>query len=349
MKKIFITIFCLLFFASIALADAVDDRLPPETPDQLKASTRQMMQAGLKGDDAIKMTRSMLENEFTMDNTLKAQQIIMKAHNLGLPIEPLENKAFEGMTKNVKADRIIRAMQTVLSRYAFAYERAAVLSKQKEQLSRLGNTLAAGLAAGLNNQDAAQICSTVQSRAQKMNSIEHNHLALETLKTARDMARLSVASKAVADVLIQALQKGYSAEEMKTMRAAFMSHSRTTSPQNLAKSYSRAIQHGKSTHGLESPGGKGHSGASGGSGDPGGSGGEGGAGGSGGSGGSGGGGDSGGSGGSGGGSGGSGGSGGTGGAGGSGGSGGGGSGGSGGSGGGSGGSGGGSGGSGGNK
>ena len=344
MKKIFITIFCLLFFAAIALADVVDDRLPPETPDQLKASTRQMMQAGLKGDDAIKMTRSMLENEFTMDNALKAQQIIMKAHNLGLPIEPLENKAFEGMTKNVKADRIIRAMQTVLSRYAFAYERAAVLSKQKEQLSRLGNTLAAGLAAGLNNQDAAQICSTVQNRAQ---NTDDNTLAFETLKTARDMARLRVDSKAVADVLIQALQKGYSSEEMKTMRAAFMSHSRTTSPQNLAKSYSRAIQHGKSTHGLESPGGKGHSGASGGSGDPGGSGGEGGAGGSGGSGGSGGpggsggsgggsGGSGGGSGGSGGGSGGSGGSGGAGGSGGSGGSGG-------------GGSGGGSGGSGGNK
>jgi hypothetical protein len=278
-----------------------------------------MMQAGLTSDEAIKMTRSMLENEFTMDNTIKAQQIITSAHSQGLPIEPLENKAFEGMTKNVKADRIIRAMQTVLSRYAFAYERAAVLSKHKEQLSRLGNTLAAGLAAGLNNQDAAQICSMVQSRAQKMNSIERNHLALETLKTARDMARLSVASRAVADVLIQALQKGYSAEEMKSMRTSFMSHSRSTSPQNLAESYSRAIQHGKSTHGLESPGGKGHSGASGGSGDLGGSGG---------SGGSGGGGDSGGSGGSGGGSGG---------------------GGSGGSGGGSGGSGGGSGGSGGNK
>ena len=49
MKKILITIFSLLFYASIALADAVDDRLPPETPDKLKASTRQLMRAGLKG------------------------------------------------------------------------------------------------------------------------------------------------------------------------------------------------------------------------------------------------------------------------------------------------------------
>jgi len=174
MKKIFITIFPLLFYASIALADAVDDRLPPETPDQLKASTRQMIQAGLNIDAAVKMTRSMLENDFTTDNTLKAQQIIMNAHRQGLPIEPLENKAFEGMTKNVKADRIVRALEIVLSRYAFAYERAAVLSTEKQQINRLGNTLAAGLAAGLNHQDAANICSTLQNRAQNMNSTEHD-------------------------------------------------------------------------------------------------------------------------------------------------------------------------------
>ncbi len=96
------------------------------------------------------------------------------------------------------------------------------------------------------------------------------------------MARLSVASKAVTDVVIQALQKGYSAEEMKNMRASFMSHSRSTSPQNLAKSYSKAIQHGKSINGLDNSTGKGGSAGSGGSsgsGGPGGSGGSGGGGG----------------------------------------------------------------------
>ena len=63
------------------------------------------------------------------------------------------------MTKNLKADRIVRAMEIVLSRYAFAYERAAVLSIVKEQISRLGNTLAASLAAGLNNQNVTITCS----------------------------------------------------------------------------------------------------------------------------------------------------------------------------------------------
>jgi hypothetical protein len=288
MKKIFIIPIFFLIYMSIAFADVVDDRLPPEAPDEVKASTRQMVQEGLKSDDVIKITRSMLENKFTIDNTLKAQQIIMNAHNKGIPIKPLENKAFEGMTKNVTADRIVQAMEIVMNRYAFAYDQAAVFSKDKLQIQRLGNTLAAGLAAGLNNQDAAQICSSVQNRAQNMDSTGHKTLAFETLKAARDMARLSVASKAVTDVLVQALQKGYSAEEMKSMRAAFMSQSRSTSPQNLAKGYAKAIQQGKSIHGPENSGGKGVSGGAGGSSGSGGSGGSGGAGGSGDSGGSGG-------------------------------------------------------------
>ena len=306
MKKIIITVLFLLFYASSAFADEVDDRLPPGTSDKLKTSTRQIILAGLKDDDAIKMTRAMLENKFTIDNTLEAHHIIMNVLNKGLPLEPLKNKVFEGMAKNVKPDRIVRAMEMVLSRYTFAYGQAAVLTKEKTQIGRLGNTLSAALAAGLKNQDAAQICSMIQNKAQTMNSTAHNSLAFETLKTARDMARLSVASQAVADVLIQALQKDYRAEEMKNMRASFMSHSRTGSPQDLAKSYSNAIQQGKS---IEGPAGMEHSGDLGGSGGSSGSGGSGGSdgsgGGSGGSGGSGSGGGSGGSGGSGGGSGGS--------------------------------------------
>ncbi|MGD8663064.1 MAG: hypothetical protein PVH37_24195 [Desulfobacterales bacterium] len=266
MKKIIITVFLLLVYAAIAFANAVEDRLPPGTSDKVKASTRQMILTGLKDDDVINMTRSMLENKFTIDNTLKAQQLIMKAHTEGLPLKPLKNKVFEGITKNVKPDRIVRAMEIVLSRYTFAYEQVAVLTKEKSQVGRLGTTLSAALAAGLENPDAVQICSMIQNRAQAMNSSAHDSLAFETLKTARDMARLSVASQAVADVLIQALQKDYHAEKMKSMRSSFMNHSRTGSPQNLAKSYSKAIQQGKSIDGLAGPAGMDHSGDLGGSG-----------------------------------------------------------------------------------
>ena len=276
MKKITISIFFLLLHVSTALADAVDDRLPPATPDKLKTSTRQMIRTGLKSDDAIKMTRSMLENNFTIEAALKAQRIIINAYKEGLPPEPLKNKVFEGMTKNVKPDRIVRAMEIVLSRYMFAYGRVAVLSKEKSHLGHLGNTLSAALAAGLKNEDATLICNMIQDKVQNVNSSARNSLAFETLKTARDMARLGVDSKAVADVLTQALQQGYRAEEIKSMRASFMKHSRKGTPQDIAKSYSEAIQQGKSIDGTEGPAGMDHSGGSGGSGRSGGSGGTGG-------------------------------------------------------------------------
>ncbi len=276
MKKITISIFFLVLYLSTALADAIDDRLPSETPDKLKTSTRQMIRAGLKRDDAIEMTRSMLENNFTIEEALKAQQIIVNAYKEGIPPEPLKNKIFEGLTKNVKPDRIVRAMEIVLSRYTFAYERVAVLSKEKSHLGRLGNTLSAALAAGLKNEDATRICSMIQDKAHNANRDARNRLAFETLKTARDMARLGVDSKAVADVLTQALQQGYRAEEIKSMRASFMKHSRKGAPQDITKNYSEAIRQGKSIHGPEGPAGMDHSSGSGGSGKSGGSGGSGG-------------------------------------------------------------------------
>ena len=95
MKKITITVFFLLFYASIAFADSIEDRLPPETPDKLKASTRQMILAGLKDDDAIKMTRSMLENKFTIDNTIEAQHIIMNAKRR-LAVGTSDKQSFRG-------------------------------------------------------------------------------------------------------------------------------------------------------------------------------------------------------------------------------------------------------------
>ena len=283
MKKTILTAFFLIFWVPMGFADVVDDSLPPGTRQELKESTRQMMQAGVNSDDAIRLTRSMLQNNFTIESTLRAQQVIINAHQQGLPMQPLENKVFEGITKDVKAERIVQAMETVLVRYSFAYERAAMLSQQKAEISSLGNTLAAGLAAGLNNQDASEICSNIQGRAQQGDSVRQSDLASETLTAARDMARLSVASKTVADVLVHALQKGYSAEDMQDMRTSFMSQSRSTSPQKLAKSYSEAIQHGKAIHGLESSAGKGHHGGSRGGGGGGGSAGSGGSGGGGGS------------------------------------------------------------------
>ena len=197
MKKIIITVFFLLLFAlyaSFAFADEVDDGLPPSTPDQVKAGTRQMIRAGIENNDAIKITNAMLQNQFSIEQTVKTQQIIVAAHRKGLPIEPLENKAFEGMTKHIKAAKIVQAMERVEARYTFAYAQAETLAKQKQHMSRLGNKLAAALAAGLDHHDAEKICNRIQQRAHNMNPEQANDLAIEALNTTRDMARLGSAA-----------------------------------------------------------------------------------------------------------------------------------------------------------
>jgi hypothetical protein len=277
MKKTIVIFFLLLFYAPIVFADMVNEDLPPGTAGELKTSTRQLIHLGMKSEDAVRLTRAMLQNHFNVEQALKAQQILMKAHQKALPVEPIAGKAFEGMAKNVKADRIVRVMEKVQERLAFAYALAAELSNQKSQINRLGDMLAAALAAGLNGQDAEKICLLIHQKAGDMSRTQQNNLARETLKTTREMARLGVTSKAVTSVVAQALHRGYSANEIKSMRESFMSRSHSTSPQNLAKSYSEAIGQGKGIHGSDSSTGMGGD-----SGDMGGSGGSAGSGGSGG-------------------------------------------------------------------
>jgi hypothetical protein len=287
MKTTFIIIYCILLSVAIAFGDEVDDRLPKTVPQELKARTRNMIHTGINSDDAIEITGAMLQHQFEIRHILDAQKIIVDTHKKGLPTAPVMNKAYEGMSKQVTAGNIVQAMQKVQSRYNFAYDQADEITKQHQQKNQLGNILAAGLAAGINQVDATKIMNTLKSRAQNMNPAQLNTLAVESLKTVRDMARLGVSSKASADVVGQALQKGYSSDDMKSMRSSFISQSQHTSPQNLVKNYSKAIQSGKSfqgtgTHGGShsgSPGdagGNGDSGGTGGSGGPGGAGGPGG-------------------------------------------------------------------------
>jgi hypothetical protein len=237
MKKVIIIFCLLLLFAPSVSADVVDEGLPAETAEQLRAGTRQMIQLGMKTDDALRLTRAMVQNNFSVAQAMKAQQIVIKAQHKALPVEPIASKAFEGMAKNVKADRIVRAMDKVRARYAFAYSRAARLATQKSQTSRLGNMLAAALAAGLDSQDAEKICRMVHQKTQNLSRAQQHNLALEALRTTREIARLGVPSKAVTDVVTQALHRGYSPTELKSMRQSFMSRSRSISPHDLARGY----------------------------------------------------------------------------------------------------------------
>ena len=114
----------------------------------------------------------------------------------------------------------------------------------------------------MNDYDVSRIRHRLQQRAQQMTNAQKDDLALETLRSARDMARLGVSSSSTADIVCQALERRYGAKEMKKMRESFVTHSRNFSPTTLSGHYLDAIRAGKSVENLGSLGTSGAGGSS---------------------------------------------------------------------------------------
>ena len=254
MKKICLITCSILFCASLAFGDEVDDKLPTEATEQLRASTRAMISSGIGSDDAIKMTKLMLENQFRHQLILRAHHIIMNAQREGLPVGPIMNKAHEGMAKRVQDKNIVQAMERVRSRYAFAHQQAKLITRNKAEMHLIGKMIAQGLAAGMNQENIGRVMQSFQHRAKAMTRVDAEELARETFTAARTMARLGVSSKETTNLICQALQHRYTAKEMKTMRDSFMTRARNANPTNLAKSYANEIQGGKGAKGVGSSG-----------------------------------------------------------------------------------------------
>jgi len=151
--------------AKAALADAVDDGLPADSPAGVKNSARQAIHNGLNTQDVVQLTRAMQQNKFSEQQIQLAHALMIEAKTSSMPVQPLMNKVFEGMAKGVPPPLIVNAMQTVQSRNAFAFQRAAQLARDKTHIDNLGRTMAAGLAAGLSKTDADKITSMAQQRA----------------------------------------------------------------------------------------------------------------------------------------------------------------------------------------
>jgi hypothetical protein len=259
-----------LMFASTAFGDQTDDSLPPDAPQTVKASTRQAIQSGLAQEEVVRLTQAMLQNKFDEQQIQVAHALMIQAHNSGMPVQPLMNKAFEGMAKGVDPSRIVGAMETVQLRNSLAYRNAAQLSGNKSRIANLGRALSAALAAGFSKEDADKLTQMNRQQAKSMPSDEAYSLALECFKTARDVSRLGVSSQAVTNMLAGALSQGFNHQNMRAMRYAFMAQAQQSEPQKLANRYATAIQEGKGfqegSGGGEGSGGIGGSGGSGGSG-----------------------------------------------------------------------------------
>ena len=251
MKKIVLTTFFVFVCVFQAFGDEVDEGLPNMATVALKTGTRHMIRAGIDSEDAIRMTRAMLENRFKHEHILKAQEIVMRSRKEGLPVEPIMNKAHEGMAKRVQEENIIRAMENVMARYGFAYQQAGELTQDEAKRQRIMEQVAECVAAGMTDSDAGRLVYRLKYRIQEMPEDEAGSLAIETFSTGKEIARLRVSSMVTTDLMLEALKHHYGIQEMARMRLSFMKHSRDTSPNIVAQGYSDAIQLGKRLEGLD--------------------------------------------------------------------------------------------------
>ena len=225
------------------------------------------------------MTRLMLQNRFREEEVLRAHQTVMNARKGGLPVGPVIDKAFEGMTKRAEAGNIVRAMEAVHTRYASAEKFANRITEERSSREQIQNAIAHSFAAGLRERDVQAMTEALQQRArtETMTASKLGPLAVETFTTARDMTRSGVSPGVATEVLSQAIQHRYSAAEMQMMRRSFSNQSRQTSPNTLAEKYAQGIREGATAGSLGAYGTGGASGGSAGGGaDGGGSGGHGG-------------------------------------------------------------------------
>ncbi|HDP26521.1 MAG TPA: hypothetical protein ENN34_13945 [Deltaproteobacteria bacterium] len=244
MKKVCALIFTLLLASSPILGDEIDTALGSGVSGELKASTRAMIQAGLSEDDALRMTRLMMENRFRVENMIRAQEIVKNALGEGIPAEPVMNKAREGIAKRVHEDRILQAMEQTRSRYSFAYERAKTLAPDQARSSAIGESIAEAMAAGLSTSDVDAIRDMLQTRTRDMDRDQARQLCEQSFLTAREMVRSGVSGELARDAVGQAIEHRYQARDMEMMRNTFMNQVRSVPPDELANRYAHAIRSG---------------------------------------------------------------------------------------------------------
>ena len=252
-----------LTLASGAFAKEVERHLAEMTA-QVKEGTREIINGGVRSEEAIQLVQGMQESRFSMDQILKAQEILLEARRKGLPARPVVNKAFEGMAKQIPPENTLRAMETVLARYEFAYGQARSLTRDKESSERLGNLLAESLAAGFSKHDASDTMRRFQEQSVKVGSEQSTRLAAAGLAMVRDMSRMGVSSDVSAQVISHALSQGYSAAEISGMHQSLVSQAQSLSPQSVAQGFAQSMQQGQTPQGSGSaPGGHSGSGSAG--------------------------------------------------------------------------------------
>ncbi len=253
MKNICLGVVLLLLGGVIGMGAVHASELPANTSDRVTASVQSLVDAGLPHDQSVAITGVMLENNFNDNQVMSVHHLILEAKAQDLPISPLTGKIIEGVSKKIQPDRIVRAVENVQARQAFALNQGKRINRDNAKARNMAEAYAASLAAGLTQKDAKLITGVLVQSASAQNSEDTYALSMATMKTVRDMSRLGVDSGTLTQVISRALNKGFSSDRMNSMRKAFISQAQQTHPDTLAMNFSRAIDRGAS-FGSSAPG-----------------------------------------------------------------------------------------------
>ncbi len=223
---------------------------------QVRALVSSLVRAGMTDADAASMVHSMVDAQYSGEQMAVIGQQVQAAAGERSTQEAVVSKIREGMAKRVGAEGIVKATDRVRERYGFAMQTAKTLTKV--QSASLGGIIADSLSSGLSQQDTNQIAKGLQVRSEQMDKEKQNTLAAETMLTARDMVRLGVSSPVAAEVVGEALERGYDEASMQTLRQTFNAQRTQGNMDQVAQRFGLAIRQGVSARDLSA-----HAGASG--------------------------------------------------------------------------------------
>jgi hypothetical protein len=213
----------------------------------IESGIKAMVHAGLGQDDARQLTQSMIQAKIQETNILQSQDLIISHLQKGLPIQPVINKAFEGVAKKASGTTIVQAMKTVAMRQEKAISLASKLTQSRNQKMSFQHAIVSGLTGGIKEEDMEKFVDHVALKAAAVNKRNRSFYISECLLTARDLARRGVPSTIAVTSVQQVTERGVEASEMQSMRHALSLHPSLSPAQTLEKEYSNALQAGNNS------------------------------------------------------------------------------------------------------
>jgi hypothetical protein len=210
-------------------------------PERFRELERQLVRSGLLQEDAEATVQAMVRAKFTEEQVVQAGKQMVIDDRETITTMAVRAKIHEGIAKDIPPETILAATARVRDRYQLAGKLASDLSASRK--SQLTGTLADSLAAGLTEHEVRQLNTALRTRTKNLADNQTQDLVGQTLLTARDMVRQHISSKTTADVLNSALSRGYSGEDMHTLRKSLGGFT-NNDPENTARRLGVAIDQG---------------------------------------------------------------------------------------------------------